>query len=512
MVRLTLIFCLFLSSLFATQDHLADHISFSQTEENLIGYLHVKKDRAIDQSTYIQMKFATEDFKKRGVRFIILHLDTPGGEVLASTKIAELLQKVDLRDDIPVIALIDNWAISAGAMLAYSCRYIGIVKSSIMGAAEPVLMGSEGKMESASEKINSALRAQMASLASYYQRDPLIAKAMVDKDIILVRRNHQIIELGYEKEIKKSDQIISKKGKLLTLNSQEMLDYGVADFMVPMIATAPISSEELEAGQWPFEKSLLAQAPFLDSIPNAAVITYKDWKITFFSILSNPMIASLLMMGLMIGFYIEINSAGFGIAGSIALGCLALIILNSFAIYTIGVLEVIILLVGIGLVLIEFFLIPGFGFTGVLGIILMIIGLFVLMLPGIGTIDLFNIDSFQLVAGSIMQRLAYLSGALILSIIIIALLARFVSPKIYRYTKIVLTGEQESKDGYVAGPRNLPEVGKKGKAYTALRPFGKITIKSELYEATTEGKFIEKGTSITVISIEGNKVIVRENT
>ena len=110
-----------------------------------------------------------------------------------------------------------------------------------------------------------------------------------------------------------------------------------------------------------------------------------------------------------------------------------------------------------------------------------------------------------------MKRLAYLSGALILSIIIIGLLARFVSPKIYRYTKMVLTGEQESKEGYVAGPRNFPEAGKKGSTYTALRPFGKITIDGTLYEATTEGKFIEKGTSIIVMKIEGNKVIVREN-
>ncbi len=510
MVKLTLILCLFLPALFAQQNRLEDHIVFSQTEENLIGYLHLEKDLSIDQSTYIQMKFATEDFKKKGVRFIILHLDTPGGEVLASIKIAELLQKVDLIDGIPVIAFIDNWAISAGAILAYSCRYIGVVKSSIMGAAEPVFMGNKGEIEPASEKINSALRAQMASLASYYQRDPLIAKAMVSKDIILVRRNHQIIELEDDKEIKKTDLVISKKGQLLTLNFQEILDYGVADFMVPIKATEPISSRELKEGQWPFEKSLLAQNPFLSSIPHASVLIYKNWKITFFSILSNPVIASILMMGLMIGFYVEMSGSGFGVAGSIALACLALIILNSFAIYTIGVLESIILSMGIGLVLIEFFLIPGFGFTGILGIFLMIIGMFVLLLPGIGVIDFFNMDTFQLVEGSVRQRLEYLLGALILSIIIIVLLARFVLPKIYLYTKIVLTGEQESKDGYVSGPRNLPKAGAKGNAYTELRPFGKITIDGLLYEATTERNFIEKNSSVVVLSVEGNKVVVRK--
>ncbi|MFS8563016.1 MAG: hypothetical protein LVR00_01240 [Rhabdochlamydiaceae bacterium] len=139
---------------------------------NKIGYLYLDKDHPIDQSTLLYVKFALDRFKAEQVSCVVLKLNTPGGEVFAALKIVELLKDLDKKDHIPVIAYIDNWAISAGAMLAYSCRYIGITTSASMGAAEPVLMGEGGKMESASEKINSALRAEFANLARLWNRNP----------------------------------------------------------------------------------------------------------------------------------------------------------------------------------------------------------------------------------------------------------------------------------------------------------------------------------------------------
>lgn len=220
-------------------------IAIDPKGENLVGYLSIEKDRAIDESTYLYVKFAIEQYKKRRVSFILLNLNTPGGEVFASMKIANLLHKIDVEDHIPVVAFIDNWAISAGAMLAYSSRFIGIVKSASMGAAEPVTVGAEGKMESASEKVNSALRAEFANLAHFYGRNPLIAEAMVDKDMILVRRHGKVVRLEKEDEIRSQgedpDEVITRKRKLLTLNAEELIEYGIADFMVQPHALTPIT-------------------------------------------------------------------------------------------------------------------------------------------------------------------------------------------------------------------------------------------------------------------------------
>jgi membrane-bound ClpP family serine protease len=130
-------------------------LTVASSGPNKIGYLHLEKDHAIDSSTVLYVKFALDHFKKEGVKFVVLDLDTPGGEVFAAIKICEMLKNLDLQDKIPVIAYIDNWAISAGAMIAYSCRYIGITSSASMGAAEPILIDANFTLGPRSESSRS---------------------------------------------------------------------------------------------------------------------------------------------------------------------------------------------------------------------------------------------------------------------------------------------------------------------------------------------------------------------
>ncbi|NGX51012.1 MAG: hypothetical protein K1060chlam2_00869 [Chlamydiae bacterium] len=489
---------------------LQKYISYSESEENLVGYLHVGSDRSIDQSTYIYLKFALKEFVERKVRFVVLDLNTPGGEVFAALKIVDLLQKLDIQYNIPVVAFIHDWAVSAGAMLAYSCRFIAIEPNSIMGAAEPVIAAQGGQAVTASEKVNSALRAEFANLATFYGRDPLIAEAMVDKDIILVIRNHQVVKLRDEDEMRNSDSLITGKGKLLTLNARQLIDYGVADFEVEQRSLPPITEAEREAGAWPAEKMLLFQQPYLAKIPNAVIVDFKDWRVGFFSILSHPVVASLLFIGLVLGLYIEINTPGFGIPGAIGLACLFLILLSSFASQAINWIEVIILAVGLLLLALELFVIPGFGVAGILGIIFMIVGLFALMLPGLGSFNIFDPETFRLVGEAFVERLAWLSGALIFAILVIIILAKFFSHRYFRFSKLVLRGEQDRSEGYVSGiPLSMmPKEGAHGETVTPLRPSGKVQIGEELFDAITQGSFLKANVAVEVLRIEGNKVVV----
>ena len=452
----------------------APSIPYNPEGPNPVGYLAIEKDRGIDQSTYLYVKFALEEFKKKKVPFIVLHLNTPGGEVFASMKISELLQKIDAEDHIPVVAFIDNWAISAGAMLAYSCRYIGTVKTGSMGAAEPVIAGEGGQMESASEKVNSALRAEFANLATYYGRNPWLAEAMVDKDLVLVKRKGEIIKLDAENLIRISDQIISKPGKLLTLNGQQLVGYGVADFSVA---------------------SALTQEPFFANIPQLEYVTYENWKVTFFSILSHPLIASLLMMGIMLGIYMEVQHPVFGFAAILSLSCLSLILLSAFADHAIHWLEVIMVIVGLGLLLIEVFLIPGFGVTGVLGIILTLIGVLTLMTPRLPTFSL----SWNFAAEEILQRLAYLAGAVIATAVFILTVGRR-----FAWKSPFVLKEPEAEVLLSL----FPPIGAVGEAFTQLRPSGKVRIEGQLYDAISEREFIEKSTPIILLRQEGNKIVV----
>jgi membrane-bound ClpP family serine protease len=518
------IFCFFFffsTALFCLEDSVDKHrlqefIHYQPTGPNPIGYLSIEKHRMIDQSTYLYIKFALDHFKKINVPFVVLRLNTPGGEVFAAMQIAQLLQNLDVNDHIPVIAFIDNWAISAGAMLAYSCRFIAATTTASMGAAEPQTVSNENQMESASEKVNSALRSEFANLARFYGRDPLIAEAMVDKDLILVLREGNIIKLEDENQIRLSgenpDQVISKKGKLLTLNAEQLINLKVADFEVAPQALLPLTEEEKQSGQWPASKNLLFQEPFLASIPQATLISFHDWRISFFAFLSHPLISSLLFMGLIIGIYLEMSHPGFGLPGITALICLTLILLSSFAVQTINWLELIILGAGILLLVMEIFFLPGFGVAGGLGILLTLGGLVALMLPNLQGFN-FTLDSekLNLITFEILKRLAYFFLAIIVSLVIIFVTVRFFSRRFSLFKKLILKGEQESIEGFISGmpKESLPTIGSEGTVFSALRPAGKVEISGQIFVAVSEGKFIEKGERVSVVRVEGAKVVVR---
>lgn len=497
------------------EKELQAHIAFHPQGPNIIGHIIIDdRTSGISQSTWLYVKNALDYYKKIQPIFIILELNTPGGEVFAAQLISDALKEMDIQNNIPVVAYINNWAISAGAMLAYSCRFIAVVKDASMGAAEPVMEDAAGKMEKASEKVNSAMRVDFANRANFFDRNPLIAEAMVDKDLLLVLRDHKIIKLDNDSQIRSSgpdpDIVVSPKGKLLTLTAEQLIEFGVADILIPPTKLPPITSEEQSVGKWSAEKLALFHQPFFDAIPNATIESFKmDWKMKFLSFLAMPAVASLLFMGMLIGLYTEFTTPGFGLGGTIGITCLFLIVLSSFALEIGNWLELILLLVGLGVILVELFVLPTFGLLGAIGILFFLVGLFGLMLPGIGSVS-FELDShtFNAAGEVVFERLAWLCGALVASFIIIVLLARYVTPQLAGLSRFVLKGNEQQ--GYIAGhlPSTLPQPGAKGVAAVTLRPAGKIVVDDVLYDALSVGSLIEKGTPIVVLSLDGSTIMV----
>ena len=522
--RLLLIFSLlFTASLLQSEEtippavleKLQTYIKFDPEKQNQIGYISIDDHtQGISESTWLYVKKALDHYKQTKPIFVILNLNTPGGEVFAAQKISDALKDLDTQYNIPVVAYVNNWAISAGAMLAYSSRFIIITKDASMGAAEPILATETGETKTASEKINSAIRTDFANRASFFGRNPFIAEAMVDKDIILVKRHGKIIKLDMESQIKTTepdpDIIISPKGKLLTLSAEQLIEYSVADIMVPPTKITSITETEKEAGKWPASKMPLFQQPFFNKIPNTVVDEYQmDWKTRFFVLLASPAVSSLLVLGLMIGFYMEISNPGFGIPGTIATLCLFFIILSYLSLQIANWLEVILLLTGLAIILIELFVLPTFGLLGFVGILFFIAGLFGILLPGLENFS-FDYDSNTVNAAgeAILSRLAWFSGTMILGFIIMVILGRYFTPKAAAWSRLVLEGHEQ--EGYVAGipAADLPKPGTKGIVFATLRPTGKVIINDTIYDAIAEGTFIEKDTPIVVSSIDGSNVVV----
>lgn len=500
------------------ENKLMKSIHYNPKGPNMIGYLYIgDHETAISESTWLYIKKGLEFYQQHPPIFIILELNTPGGEVFAAQKISDALKQMDTQLNIPIVTFINNWAISAGAMLAYSSRFITTVKDGSMGAAEPVYANESGKMETASEKVNSAIRADFANRARFFDRNPLIAEAMVDKDMILVLRHGEIVRLENESQIRLTgpnpDIVISPKGKLLTLNADQMITYGVADLMLEPVKLQEITSQEKRVGEWPADKMLLFHSPVFSKIPEAKIQAYQmDWKTQFFVFLATPLVSSILFMGLMIGAYMEISNPGLSLPGFIAGTCLFLIVLSSFSLQIANWLELILLLTGLLLILVELFILPTFGLLGVLGIILFIAGLFGMLLPSLDSVK-FEYDTQSLNAAGqyFLKRLAWLCGSVILSSIVIAFLASYVLPSFSAFNRFVLSGyEQDASKGYVAGenPSEMPKAGDRAIVFATLRPGGKIMVQDKIYDAISSGDLIEAGETVVVAAVEGSTVIV----
>lgn len=489
-------------------------IKFNKEGKNIIGRIVIDdRDSGISQATWIYVKAALDSYKASKPIFVILELNTPGGEVFAAQTISDALKELDTQYNIPVVAFINNWAISAGAMLAYSSRYIVTVKDGSMGAAEPVLAGQDGKMESASEKVNSAIRTDFANRASFFGRNPYIAEAMVDKDLILVLRHGKITKLDLESQIRLSgpdpDVIITPKGKLLTLNAEEMIKYGVADAIVEPLKREALTPEEEASGVFAASKSPLFSEPYFKSIPNATIETFQmDARTRFFAFLATPLISSLLLLGLMVGAYMEFSSPGFGLPGTVALTCLILIILSSYSQEIGSSLEVVLLFLGLAILLFDVFIFPTFGLLGFVGLVFFLMGLFGLMLPGLSNLTFeFDTNTFNGAGEAFLNRLIWLAGTLVVSFGIIGLLTKYYLPKSTTFKKFVLEGHEQT--GYVAtGHIDMPKPGEKGRALTTLRPAGKILVNGKIFDAVSSGQFIESEMPVEVLRIDGAQVVV----
>ncbi len=448
------------------------------------GHLKLELDRPIDTSTYLYVKFALEKFREEKASFVLLELNTPGGEVFAAKKIAHLLFESDALYHMPVVAYINHWALSAGALLAYSCRYIAISPSASMGAAEPITMKGDA-MESAPEKIRSALRAEFANAAALFGRDPLLAEAMVDQDMLLVRREGKFLSLSPEEKAEIGDEVISPKGKLLTLNAKQIEEFGLSQFQ------APVS-----------QQGLLAISPF-NELSSSAAIDFSDWKIDFFAFLSHPAVLSLLSMGLMLGLYLEANAPGHGVGALIAGVSLALLLLSHSADAAIQSLDVILIVSGLLLIGLEIALFSTGGFFYFLGAVFLLGGLFALGLPNLGLMEFdFSMDKWNLAAFAFYQTLGWFCATFCGALLLCLLTHKY---RLSLFSRFIL---EEAPPSPSFSP-SLPSLGTLGEAAASCRPSGMVQVDGELFEACTEIGFIDKGESVKIVGIDNGRLVIR---
>ncbi len=390
--------------------------------------------------------------EKAGAAAVLLDINTFGGRVDAAVSMRDAL----LRSPVQTVAYVNHRAISAGALIALACNTIIMAEGGTIGAATPVVSGSDGEMKPTSEKTVSYVRKEFRATAEVRKRPPELAEAMVDADIEIAG--------------------VISKGKLLTLTTPEALTYKVADYTAPNVDAA------------------LAMA----GLPNAELRRVdQTWAESFVRFLTNPVVSSLMMTLGMLGLMLELRPPGFAVPGTVGLISLGLLFWGHWIVRLAGWEEILLVVAGVVLLALEIFVIPGFTVAGIAGIVALVAGLG-LSLVGAGATSSTIIVALGRVAISLVTALA---GAFLLLRLL---------PNTPFGRKLILASEMDADLGYVSTPdRDRQWLGRTGTALSPMRPAGIAEIEGARVDVVSEGGFIEAGACIEVTRVDSNRIVVR---
>jgi membrane-bound serine protease (ClpP class) len=388
--------------------------------------------------------------------YIILHLNTYGGAVDDADKMRTAI----LGSEIPIYAFVDNNAASAGALIAISCDSIYMVPGANIGAA--TVVGQDGIP--APEKYQSYMRSILRSTAEQSGRNPKIAEAMNDSRIFIPG--------------------VNDSGKVLTFTTSEAIKNNFCE------GEAKTVQEVLK----------------LAHVENYEIIEYKISGVgTVIDWLINPVISGFLIMIIIAGIYYEFQAPGtiFPIAASMFAALLY------FAPHYLQGLaenwEILIFFIGLILLALEIFVIPGFGVAGVLGILFIVLGLSLSLIKSVPSNFPVNLPE----SNAFMSALFIVLASMVLSVgLSFWLFGRFIKSSMF--SKVSVQSVISNDQGFVGvdmTTRNL--VGKEGTAFTVLRPSGKVEIEGDIYDSTAESGFIEQGEKIVVVKFETAQLFVR---
>ncbi|WP_268036249.1 NfeD family protein [Algoriphagus sp. PAP.12] len=431
-------------------------IQASAQEKKVEKVFTFKIDRDIDPAMNRRVKLALEDAEEQKVDLIIIEMDTYGGAVNDADDIRTML----LESPIPVYTFINKDAASAGALISIASDSIYMAPGASIGAAT-VVNGTDGM--AAPDKYQSYMRSMMRSTAEARGRDPKIAEAMVDENIAI--------------------DGITTEGSVLTFSVSEAIQHGFCE------------------GEYASIEAIL-QAK---GIENAEISNYEvSYTETIISYFLNPAISGILILVIIGGIYFELQTPGVGFP---LFASIIATILYFIPYYLNGLAEnweMIVFVVGIILLAIELFVIPGFGIFGVLGIVCILAGLVLGMLPN-QNFDFQFVPSADLFAALL---------TVILSSIVAVVLIFWLTPKVNEwgaFKTITLAATQQRSEGYTSSFYQNELLGKVGVVHSRLRPSGRVEIDGDIYDAYSRGEFIDQGEEIIVISTEGTSLKVKKH-
>ena len=418
------------------------------SSDSLSVFYRIRLDQDIDQSSQRLVTLGLEKARAADADYVILDIDTYGGAVNA----ADSIRTAILRYEKPVVAFVNMQAASAGALISIACDSIYMRTGSSIGAATVVSQTGDVMPD----KYQSFMRGMMRSTAQATGRDPKIAESMTDTANVLSMTPTEAIAVGYCEGICESEVEVAEK----VTGSKEFVIRNMEDDMT--------------------------------------------WLDKLIQLLLNPLLQSIFMMMIVGGIFVEIRTPGIGLPLLTAIIGALLYFAPGYIGHLVESWEILLFVVGLVLIAVEIFVLPGFGVCGITGIIAVVVALAFAM---VDNAELFHWDG-TLNLQPIIQPL----GIVTISAAVAVFGSVWLVKKLYStrsFDHIALRQEMKASEGFtgvVSGLESL--VGETVTVLTDLRPGGKIiTSDGRIIEATLKfGGFASKGESLKVTSVEQGRL------
>jgi membrane-bound ClpP family serine protease len=432
----------------------------------------------------------------RGVNLFVLQLDCGGGDTEVARELADFFRT--LRDDegkdpVMTVAYVTDQARDTATFLALGCTEIVMDKQAHLGGFDRIVQDRP--------KYQDAIRKSLEELAEAQGYPPLLARGMLDADVSIHRVCSQKGQL--ERRLIDGDELTKDKrgeqkwrsegqvkpaGQFLSLDAEQAKELGLVRFVFDGPAVEALPKVYAAYG--------------LENVKDARM----DWLDEFASFLRHPIMAVFLVMLGITGLILELKMPGFGLPGVIAALCFVLYFwAHSQLAGHLTMLAILLFLLGLILIGVEIFLIPGFGITGISGIVLVVVSLALVTL-----VKKPETTQEWMDFGTTLSQFGL---SLILAVVAALVLAWYLPHVPWANRLLLPPPDAPSEEGaYPDGPseRLAALLGVIGEAATTLRPAGKARFGDEFVDVVAEGSYVEPGARVQVIEIEGNRVVVKE--
>lgn len=494
--------------------------------------------------------------KAAGATLIVFELDTPGGVLTSALNISTEIKNLPL----PAVAWVNPHAYSAGIMIAASCNSIVMAPASAAGDCAPIVPGMNLSPTERAKALSPILT-EFRDSARRNQQSFVLYHAMCELGVEVyevestsTRERRYVNQADFQVMVKGAtpdsvrDAARARAAKLLSAAPQQQNTVlpglsGHSSASTPVLALEelgghmPDTATDSDRNAWTLVKQIhdgnslltlhqnealdlgLSQAIIRDDaelqlhLGAASVTRYPTtWSESAASWLVHPLVRAALVLIMLLSAYIEFQSPGIGVAGAIAVIALILLIVSPLLIGLAEMWHILLFLVGLGLLIYEF-VTPGFAIFGVTGILFMLTGLILAVVPttGQGPVPMPAPE----MAARLQQSVIYTVLALFAAVPGFWLITKHFG-KIPGLNRLVLqtpagpidTSAFQRTSGDEALGAGHIHVGDKGTATTELRPSGRASIGGQTVDVVTPGNWIAPGTPIRITQIEGNHIVV----